>query len=290
MLRYRLAGPWLSGLRAWRRIGGARPPALRILILHDVPEERFADLDRLLHTVKRRHVFVAPDEAEAWLGSEATAAARSLPPCLLTFDDGFASNHAAAGAVLSRHGVKALFFVCPGLVDLDGEAQRQGIAANIFDGRRAAADLPRDARLMSWREIGALKEMGHTIGAHSMTHRRLSSLHGDELGREVLGCNDVLAARLGTRASWFAYPFGSIDSISGAALRVIAAAYRLCRSGVRGPNTGATDRHALRADQVDLEAPDAYRSVVVEGGLDWRYAAPRRRLDTLADGLREPTP
>jgi peptidoglycan/xylan/chitin deacetylase (PgdA/CDA1 family) len=134
---------------------------------------------------------------------------------------------------------------------------------------------------MSWQEIGALKERGHTIGAHSMTHRRLSSLHGDALVHEVLDCNAVLAARLGTPTPWFAYPFGSLDSISAAALAVIASEYRFCRSGVRGPNTGSTDRLALRADHIDLEAPDAYRSLVVEGGLDWRYTRSRRRLDAL---------
>ena len=278
MLRYHLARPWLCGLRAWRRIGAPPPPALRILLLHDVPEARLGALDRLLDTVKRRHGFVTPDEAEAWLAGAAPQQGDS--PCLLTFDDGFASNHAAA-TVLDRHGVRALFFVCPGLVELEGEAQRQAIAATIFDGRPGGADPPHDLRLMSWQEIGALEEMGHTIGAHSMTHRRLSLLRGDSLAREVLDCNEVLAARLGTRATWFAYPFGSLDSISTAALAVIASEYRFCRSGVRGPNTGATDRLALKADQIDLEAPDAYQSLVVEGGLDWRYAVQRRHLDAL---------
>ena len=279
MLRYRLARPWLCGLRAWHRIAGAPSPALRILLLHDVPEERFDALDRLLAIVKRRHEFVTPDEAEEWLAGGELAARRS--PCLLTFDDGFASNHRAAETVLARHGVKALYFVCPGLVELDGKAQRQGIAAHIFDGRLEAADLPPGLRLMSWQEIGALEEMGHAIGAHSMTHRRLSSLSGEELSREVGECNEALAARLGKPARWFAYPFGSLDSISAPALAVIAAEYRFCRSGIRGPNTGATDRHALRADQVDLEAPEAYLSLVAEGGLDWRYVADRRRLDAL---------
>jgi peptidoglycan/xylan/chitin deacetylase (PgdA/CDA1 family) len=275
VLRYHLARPWLGGLRAWRRIGAAPPPALRILLLHDVPEARFDALDRLLDMVKRRHRFVAPDEAEAWLAGAAPQQGRA--PCLLTFDDGFASNHAAATTVLARHGVKALFFVCPGLVELEGQAQRQAIATNIFDGRPGVADLS----LMTWQEIGALKEIGHAIGAHSMTHRRLSLLRGEELAHEVRGCNEVLAARLGKRAIWFAFPFGSIDSVSAAALAVIASEFRFCRSGVRGPNTGATDRMAVRADHIDLEAPDAYLSLVVEGGLDWRYATQRRRLDAL---------
>ena len=278
MLRHRFSRPWLTGLRAWRRIS-APSPALRILLLHDVPEHHFDALDCLLDTVKRGGGFVTPAEAEAWLAGDAPA--RGNAPCLLTFDDGFASNHRAADVVLSRHGVKALFFVCPGLVDLDGEAQRQGIAAHIFDGRLGAADLPREARLMSWQEIAALNDRGHAIGAHSMTHRRLSRLQGDELSREVLGCNEVLTARLGAPTPWFAYPFGSIDSISADALAVIASAYKFCRSGVRGPNTRATDRRVLRADQIDLAAPEAYLSLIVEGGLDWRYATPRRRLDAL---------
>ena len=250
-----------------------------------MPDDRLAALEGLIETVKRDHGILTPGDAEAWLAGGAPADRRDgRMPCLLTFDDGFASARAVAREVLARHGVKALFFVCPGLIDLTGERQRLSIATDLFEGRLPTAELAPGLRLMSWQEIAELKAMGHAVGAHGMTHRRLSGLGGDDLHREIAEAGAVLRARLGAEVSWFAYPFGTVSSISGPALSVIADHYQFCRSGVRGPNTEATGARALRADHVDLEAPDAYRTLVLEGGLDFRYAAQRRRLDAMAAG------
>ena len=283
MLRYRLARPWLTGLKVLRALSRHQTAAFRILLFHDVADDRLAALDRLIETVKRDYGVLTPGDAEAWLEDGAPTHRRDgRMPCLLTFDDGFASGHAVARGVLARHGVKALFFVCPGLIDLPGDRQRLRVATDVFEGRVEAAELAPGLRLMSWQEVRELEAMGHAVGAHGMTHRRLSGLGGEDLHREIAEAGSVLRARLGAEVSWFAYPFGTVSSISGPALGVIADHYRFCRSGVRGPNTEITRPRALRADHVDLEASDAYRTLVLEGGLDFRYAAARRRLDAMA--------
>ena len=135
---------------------------------------------------------------------------------------------------------------------------------------------------MSWDAIEALAAAGHTIGAHSLTHRRLSAVRGEDLAREILDSGARIEARLGTPVTWFAYPFGDIDSIDAEAMRIIAGRYRYCRSGVRGANDGTTHPLALRGDHIDLTALPAWRHLALEGGLDGRYRAARQRLDALA--------
>lgn len=272
VIRHALAPPWLAARRAWRRLAPAPTPGFRIVLLHHVAPHRLAELDAFVHALVRHHGVLIPAQAEAWIGGAPPPDAGPAP-CLLSFDDGFASNHAVATRVLEAHGVKALFFVCPGLVELgaDQALSRLGASASADHGRR----------LMTWDAIEALRAMGHTIGAHSMNHHRLSRLQGAELDQEIAASGEVLRRRLGAPVDWFAYPFGDIDSISTPALACVAEHFRYCRSGVRGANHAETRRLALRADQVDLEAPAVYRSLVLDGGLDFRYAGARRRLDAM---------
>ena len=280
-LRHTLAGPALGVLRMVNAVMPDRGRGFRILLVHDVPPATADDFERFVAYVKETHGVLAPDEAAAWLDGQ-PAAESGRTPCLFTFDDGFASNFQVATGALARHGVKAVFFVCPGLVDLAAEERARAIAANVFDGRVGAAEMAAGLDLMGWPELAELSRLGHTVGAHGMTHRRLTLLGGDDLGREVVGAGDVLEDRLGVPVPWYAYSFGDIGSLSLPALEVIAGRYRFCRSGVRGTNEAGTDALALRADQVDPATPLVYGKLIAEGGLAFRYGDARRRLDALA--------
>ena len=112
-------------------------------------------------------------------------------PCLVTVDDGFASSTRLGLEVFSDFGITALFFVCPGLVDAPLERQQHLERTNMFRGAP-----PTDfSRLMNWDEIAALQAAGHVIGAHGMSHRRLSDLSSTELEDEVGAASQALAGR-----------------------------------------------------------------------------------------------
>ena len=249
----------------------------RILIFHDVtPDVRPAFEDLVAH-LAGRGALLTPDAAARWIAGDGPKAAAPSPPCLLTFDDGFAGNYELAASVLAKHGAKAVFFVCPGLVDLGADAQLAAVRANVFS--RAVTDAAALARLrlMNWTEIGDLVAAGHAIGAHGMTHRALSSLSGEDLRREILESGARIEAEISRPVEWYAYAFGGIEHISAAALEIIAGRYPLCRSGIRGLNRAGANRLALLADHVDLLAPPAYQRLTAEGALDIAYLGRRRR-------------
>ncbi len=107
MLRYRLSVPWLVGLRAVRLAGLAGSPAFRVLLFHHVASERFGEFGDLIEYLEARHGILAPKDAEAWLSRGPPDPVRGgRLPCLLTFDDGFASHHQLARSVLAGHGVR----------------------------------------------------------------------------------------------------------------------------------------------------------------------------------------
>lgn len=264
-------------LRLFRRGQGG----FRILLFHDTPPETFKDFDVFIEYMKRTHGVITPGQAASWLGGRKPSH-ESYCPCLFSFDDGFASNFTLAAEILQKHEIKALFFVCPGLASLDEGNQRQMIAANIFNGRIDAASLPLGLRLMSFDEMAELTAEGHVIGAHGLSHQKLSRLTGGALLKEIITSGEILKDRLGRAVDWFAYPFGDIESISKEALEIIADHYRFCRSGVRGVNSSSINRCALLADHMDISSPMAFRQLILEGGLEGRYALAKRRLDKMA--------
>jgi peptidoglycan/xylan/chitin deacetylase (PgdA/CDA1 family) len=288
MIRYYLAKPWLFGLRAARVFSRRKEPGFRSLLFHHVADEQRPAFDAFLRYLKKAHGVITPQQAEAFLSGDHKAISGNSDhrlPCLLTFDDGFSSNYTLATTILADNDVKALFFVCPELIDLKEKAQREAIATNIFDAKLTAKDLPDDLHLMSFQQVRSLSTMGHVIGAHTMTHRRLSSQNKGIVSHEVVGSKRRLEKELGRDVLWFAYPFGDIDSISADAMKIISDQFRFCRSAIRGVNDAETNPIAVRADHIDLSGPCSYRTLVLEGGLDGFYLKARGRLDRLCPPL-----
>jgi len=275
-----LAYPALAGFAMRRLVVPAAPPAgaFRILLLHGVSKAQADSFVRLLDSIAATSGFLTVAEAEARLLGAARADDTGRVPFLLSLDDGFLSNFDVVRPILNQRGLKALFFVCPGLIDLAPAEQADAVAQNLFGGSPLNAVEP----LMGWDEITALAGDGHVIGAHSMTHARLSAIDGDRLEDEVRTSGERIVEVAGTTPRWFAWPFGDIASIDAAGLGVIARHFRFCRSGVRGMNSSATDPFAIRADHIDLAAATAWQRLTLQGGLDGRYRDARQRLDDMA--------
>jgi peptidoglycan/xylan/chitin deacetylase (PgdA/CDA1 family) len=263
-----LAGAALAANRLLRPL---RTPGFRIVLLHDVAPAQQRPLATLLGALAAHDRLIGPAQAEAYLFGAPLPP--GPPPLLVSFDDGFRSNRVVAERILDPLGVRALFFVCPGLLDLRGAAQAEAVSRTVLRGQRPAPE-----PLMGWDDLESLSGAGHVIGNHTLTHPRLAGLAPDALAAEVGGGARILRRRFG-RCDWFAFPFGDIDSIDAAALTEIGRHHRFCRSGVRGANRAATPPLGLRADHLDLGASPAWQRLVVEGGLDLRYVTARRRLD-----------
>jgi peptidoglycan/xylan/chitin deacetylase (PgdA/CDA1 family) len=134
----------------------------------------------------------------------------------LTFDDGWRNWITTALPVLQSLGVRATFFVCPGLFgarhpELDGEA----------------------GALIDEEEVRALHRAGMEVGSHTLSHRDLRRLDDSELEHELLESKRAVEGLTGEPCRTLAYPYGHYDE------RVVRAAadagYALAFGWLPGP-------------------------------------------------------
>lgn len=118
----------------------------------------------------------------------------------LTFDDGFVDNHAVAAGLLRSYGFSAFVFVLPPLLGEGAPLAWPGVR----DRQRAHPDVMRS---MTWSQVEDLAAAGVTIGSHTLTHPRLTTLDPERRAHELVESRRVIAERLGS-CELLAYPFG----------------------------------------------------------------------------------
>jgi len=167
---------------------------LLVLCYHDIdPVERnpwtiHPDVFRshLHELVKRGYKIATLEEAIKLNSCEQRVA-------VITFDDGRAGCFAYGRKILADSGVQACFYLCPGFID--GNPPRHECYS----------------RFMDWSQIRTLAEDGHTIGSHSMTHRRLGELSSDLLRTELVKSREEIERHLRLPepgCHHFALPYG----------------------------------------------------------------------------------
>lgn len=151
------------------------------------PETLEADVRRLQAAGYR---FLTAEELVSETGGQRPADGTAI----LTFDDGWRDGLTVAAPLLSRLGVRATFFVCPGL--WEGHDARMGAAG----------------RVLSEAEARELDAAGMELAAHSMTHPDLRELDDRALRVELADSQAAVEAITGRSCRAFAYPFGLADA------------------------------------------------------------------------------
>jgi len=189
----------------------------------------------------------------------------------LSFDDGYLDVLEHAMPVLAELGFRATVFVVTGA--LDGDVS--------FDWYE---EMP---PMIGWEDVVRLdRDSPLRFEAHSVTHPNLLKLDDGPAREEIANSKAVLEARLGRPAQAFSYPAG----LFGPRERRLAeeAGYSVAVSCEPGLNDSASDRFALRRNQIDSHDNLLDFRAKVEGGHDalppLRALHRRRRYGT-ARGL-----
>jgi peptidoglycan/xylan/chitin deacetylase (PgdA/CDA1 family) len=171
----------------------------------------------------------------------------------ITFDDGYRDNLTNAAPTLNELGMPATVFMVAGYAGKPLRAE-QGSEAGL---------------LMTWSELRELEAMGITIGSHTLTHPRLSTL--DEAGQqmEIRESRVLLEEELGHKVSTFAYPFGAALDFTAETVQIVRdAGYSLAVSNQYGVTTPESDRWALKRIWIDETDTLQTFQAKVNGDLD----------------------
>nr|WP_319395157.1 polysaccharide deacetylase family protein [uncultured Desulfobacter sp.] len=263
-------------------LGMRCPHRLRILIYHDIApheQERFASQ---LRWIKRYWNFVSPAQFVDIMESREPISGDNV---LLTFDDGFASNRQIAENILGPLGIKALFFIVSKFTDLTDKMERLRFISKNICPNLDKNNIPPHLHNMNWSDLTYLLDTGHTIGAHTCSHARLSGLNNKrELNSEIVSGADQLERMLGIKVTHFAYPYGDCSSISPEAIAVAKQRFNFIYTGMRGNNTGGTPSWALRRDAIAPHNSLDLAGSLLEGGADWRYTKHLSRYESMGRG------
>src|SRR5437764_5401743 len=143
------------GLAAQRLAWG--PRFLRVLNFHATPQCDAAEFERQLELYLENFDPARPADLDPCLADRFEV---SRPKLLITFDDGYRSNHDVAAPLLEKHGFRACFFLPEAEI-----ADDRAAADPAFAKSRAEPDPP-----MSSPEARALAAHGHTVGGHTRAH------------------------------------------------------------------------------------------------------------------------
>ena len=265
-------------------IGISSKDSLRVLNFHDIAAYDYVKFEKQLRWLSNSWNFVNPERFSAMVSGYEKINGRNL---LITFDDGFLSNRIVAEKVLNPLGIKAIFFCISDFIDIhDNEEAKTFIKDRICLGW-SVEKLPIHWKNMNWDDLSALVEQGHTIGAHTKSHARLSTiLNTEELKSEIVYSADLIEKKLGISIDHFAYTFGDIDSISKEAIDIAKTRFKYIYSGLRGRNKGRNYgifRDAA-ADQDNNMNYYLYSNSLLgsflEGALDIYYASKRKKLES----------
>lgn len=238
-----------------RLVPGPSDPGFRVLLYHAVDEADPAD---------RLSLRISPAAFRAQMEFLRTERYRvvplrslpegvdsdAAPQVAITFDDGYRSQlHAAA--ILEELGFPATFFVV--IRFLDGDRTETG-----YWGRWEH---------MGWTDVQALSSRGFEIGAHSISHARLTRCSSAQLRAEVAGAKAQIEDRLGQAVVSFSYPHGVYNA---AVQRTVQeAGFRLGCTSVCGTNRFPWRWFELRRTEISGDDHLVDFQQKLQGKYDW---------------------
>lgn len=112
---------------------------------------------------------------------------------VITFDDGFVNNLTVALSILKDFGFKATVFVATGHCG----------GSNVW--RHSSS--PR-CPILTWPQVLQLSKEGVEIGAHTVSHPKLTKISLSQAREEIANSKRMLEEHLGQAVLSFAYPHG----------------------------------------------------------------------------------
>ena len=211
--RYALATVAAQVLEVYQsaRMRKASPDFIPVLMYHKIPDvplvtkhqiyvtkEHFAK--HLAYFKKRKLTPITFADYLKFASGETELTNFPTRPIILTFDDGYTDNYTNLLPLMQQYGYRGVLYL---LGDFTVRCNQWDLAADPTEPRSEIMDLTQKQAFVA---------AGWEIGAHTMSHPRLTTLPPAEVTHEIQRSKTALETVLHTEIVSFAYPYGDLNS------------------------------------------------------------------------------
>lgn len=176
-------------------------------------------------------------------------------PVWVTFDDGYKDNYTYAYPIFKKYRIPATFFITTGFIN-----------KKVFTYE--------DDLFMNWEEIQEMSNHGFAIGAHTISHRILSTLSRQEIEKEISGSKYEIESKLGKDVLSFAYPRGkNTDFADGTCFPVLqSCGFKLGVTTIGGANAQVSEKNRFKLKRIGVSYEDTldFFRLKVSAGSFWQ--------------------
>ena len=195
-----------------RRLAAARKMPLSVLFYHRVADNHpnawsisNAEFQHQMRWIRKNFDIVSLEEIQRCVAS----GENPRPAVAITFDDGYAENCDQAIPYLIENEIPCTYFVSLGFVE-----DQKPFPHDVEAGRPLPVNTPEQLREMA--------AAGVEIGAHTRTHCDINKVsEPDHLVDEIVTATNQLSQMVRQPIRYFAFPFGQLDNLSAAAVKLL---------------------------------------------------------------------
>ena len=242
-------------------------------MIHHVKPTDMENFDSIMSYLNNVRKIISPDEFfQYYTSGSGNSIYRRL--LLITFDDGLYSNYYAAKTILSKYGIKAIFFIPTKIFELESKEEMRTFAyKNLYLEKYPLESLTEAEYVTMNRDnVLELRRQGHLILPHTHSHCNISDIIIEDLVcSELVKPKLILEELLKEEINAFAFPTGTEKDINVFSYRRIMSIYKFCFSALNGVNHSKTDHHYFHRDCIHAHYPLSHVKNIIDGVFDPYY-------------------
>lgn len=247
--------------------------SLRILMFHDIND--FKKFEKIIVHLKKDWKFISPDSFLRIYNNKNKIKKKLI---LLTFDDGFKSNLIVAEKILSKHNIKAIFFIPFEFIMKKNKLKKRNFILKNLNFKNGYNNL----NSMSLADLKKLIRFNHKIGAHTYSHKDLKFVKNKrKLNFEIIDSTDRFQKKINKKITLFAFNFGRLKNISPQMVKIASKRYNFLFSAIRGENK--INSKLLFRDNISPNDNLLDINIYLNGGYDFLYKKERDELLSFLD-------